>query len=113
MQDVNSCTFTGRLARDPWTKEGETFIAKFTLAVGGRNDQTAWLDMTAFGGLAEKVVAVHCQKGKQVTVRCRAESRQKDTPEGKRYETGFIVEDLVLGGGGSDSPAQGADDPGW
>lgn len=110
--DLNSCTFTGRLVRDPWTKEGENFLAKFTLAVNGRKDDAAFLDFTAFGGLAEKVVAVHCTKGKQVSVIARAESRQIETPEGNRYQTAFIVQDLVLGGGGGEAkPA--ADDPGW
>jgi single-stranded DNA-binding protein len=101
-QDINSCTFTGNLTRDPREFEygGDKKLARFTIAVNGINDKTAYVDLTAFNGLAEKVVLPHLSRGSFVVVRARVETRVEDDRGENRTRVGFVVEDLRLGPSG-------------
>ena len=125
-QDINVCTFSGNLTRDPKRfGDGESVRAVFTLAVNNRpksdgSENPAYLDMVAFNGLASKVVLPFCKKGTSVMVTAVATSYVKDEGNGNRTFVNFAVRDLKLaggrdgggqGGGQGSSPAGSSDVP--
>lgn len=71
MTDANVCSFTGRLARDPYFKESPTFkLAKFTIASEhgfGQKKKTEWIQCTVWGKSAE-IAANMLGKGTAVFV---------------------------------------------
>jgi single-stranded DNA-binding protein len=102
-QDINSLVISGNLVRDPAEHsygDGKK-LARFTVAVNGINDKTAFVDCTAFNGLAEKVVLPYCSKGTFVVVRARVETRVEEDRGENRTRVGFVVEDLRLGPNGN------------
>lgn len=120
--DLNTCTFIGRLGRDPELKYSAngSAIANFSIAVneakknaetGEYKDVAHWIDCIAFGKTAENISA-WLAKGSRVAVNCRLQIRKWEDREGqprKNYE--FIVnswQNLTP----RDATAEGAEDPG-
>src|SRR6059058_627645 len=70
MATLNQCSFIGRLGKDPEqlkvTKEGKAYI-QFSLAVDQSNNQTMWLNVTAWEKTAE-AVEKYAHKGTPVFV---------------------------------------------
>lgn len=101
MADINTCTFTGRLAADPEVKQtqsGKT-VARFRLAVGGfRKDETYWLDFEAWGKSAE-MLAQYRHKGDSVGVVAHAVVDQWEKDGQKHSRVKFIVDNLPLNAG--------------
>lgn len=101
MADINTCTFTGRLAADPEVKQtqsGKT-VARFRLAVGGfRKDETYWLDFEAWGKTAE-ALANYRHKGDPVGVVAHAVVDQWEKDGQKHSRVKFIVDNLPLNAG--------------
>jgi single-strand DNA-binding protein len=76
--DLNQCTFIGRLGRDPElrrTPSGDA-VVNISIAVGKswkdkntqeKKETTTWVPISFFGRTAE-VVAEYCKKGSQVLV---------------------------------------------
>lgn len=102
---MNVCTFLGRLTKDVEIKTvGETEIANFTLAVDRRfkkeGQPTAdFLNFVAFGKTAE-VISKYCEKGSQIAVVARVQTRTWDDKDGnKRYITEFVVDGFSFAGG--------------
>ena len=101
MADINTCTFTGRLAADPEVKQtqsGKT-VARFRLAVGGfHKDETYWLDFEAWGKTAE-MLAQYRHKGDSVGVVAHAvvDNWEKDGQKHSRVK--FVVDSLPLSAG--------------
>lgn len=101
MADINTCTFTGRLAADTEVKQtqsGKT-VARFRLAVGGfHKDDVSWLDFEAWGKTAE-AVAHYRHKGDTVGLTAHAvvDTWEKDGQKHSRVK--FIVDQLPLNAG--------------
>lgn len=75
--DLNQCTFSGNLGRDPEirrTGDGKP-IANFSIAVdgsykdrdGNRKEQTTWVNVVCFGGIAD-VVEKYLLKGRKCLI---------------------------------------------
>lgn len=88
---INSVVLVGRLGNDPeltYTQSG-TAIAKFRLAVsrpprqGSDQEETDWLDIVAWGRTAENV-AQYLDKGAQVGVEGRVQSRTWERQDGSK-----------------------------
>lgn len=101
MADINTCTFTGRLAADPEVKQTQSgkAVARFRLAVNGfRKDDVSWLDFEAWGKTAE-ALAQYLHKGDSVGVIAHAvvDTWEKDGQKHSRVK--FVVDNLPLGAG--------------
>ncbi len=120
--DINSCTFTGNVVKDPYVQAygDDKKLARIRLAVNNYGDKVAWIDLTVFGALAEKVVIPMVKKGTGIAVTARVETRDMDGlkdaegNEAKRTAVGFVVSDLKLvgakpNGNGSENPAPAPD----
>jgi len=112
--DLNRCDFIGRLGRDPeirYTPNGVA-VANFSIAVGEKwkdkntgeqNEKTEWIKCSSFGKLAE-IIAEFLEKGKQVYISGKMQTRQWDDKEGnKRYTTEIVVNQMQMLGGRGDS----------
>lgn len=108
---MNKCDFVGRFTKDPELKympNGETAVVNFTLAVDRKfkkeGQPTAdFLNFVAFGKPAE-ILTKYCQKGSQLAVTSRVQTRNYENTEGKKqYVTEFVVEEFTFIGGKTSS----------
>lgn len=102
--DLNCCSFIGRLGRDPETRYtgGGEAVANFSLGVGWKTkneDGTEWVRVSCFGKLAE-LVTEYCKKGKQVFVMGRLRTREYEKDGQKRYATEIVADRIQFLGGG-------------
>ena len=111
MADINTCTFTGRLATDPdvrQTRDGKT-VARFRVAVAGyKRDDVSFLDFEAWGKTAE-TLAQYRHKGDTVGVTAHAVVDQWDKDGVKHSRVKFVVDSLPLGAGSCKHHQQPAD----
>ena len=114
--DLNACSFIGRLGKDPeirFTQSGDA-IASFSLACGEsykdkhgqKVEKTEWINVTVFGGLA-KVVHSYVKKGSRLFIEGKFTTEKYTDKQGvDKYST-----KIVLGFGGKlqmlDSKPQG------
>lgn len=107
---VNSCRFIGNLGKDPemqYTPKG-TAMLKFSVAVNekryegdGYVDNTTWLDLAAFGKLAETMVKL-LKKGTKIIVDAqygKSSYEEQDTGK-KRTSHNFTVRNFQILSGG-------------
>jgi single-strand DNA-binding protein len=108
---MNKCVFLGRLTKDVELKNvgaENTAIANFTLAVNRKfkkdGQPTAdFLNFVAIGKTAE-VLAQYCEKGSQIAVSSRVQTRTwEDKDNNKHYTTEFVVEEFDFAGGKTNS----------
>lgn len=96
--DMNSVNVTGRLTADPelrYTNDGKA-VTNLRLAVNGRNDRVDFIDVTAWGKVAE-AVAEHKGKGDQVAVSGRITTSEWTDDDNKRqFRVGITAEDIVF-----------------
>ena len=118
---VNRVTLVGNLGRDPEVRYAQSGTAICTLRLAvterrkdgdGWKDHTEWMDVVTFGKTAENA-GQYLQKGRQVYVEGRLQTRQYKDKEGvEKYKTEVVANQvLFLGGGGdrgSDRPGTGA-----
>ena len=110
--DLNRCDFIGRLGKDPeirYTPNG-TAVANFNIAVGEKwkdkntgeqKEKTEWVRCVSFGKLAE-ICGEYLEKGKQVYVSGKLQTREWNDKEGnKRYTTEIIVNQIQMLGDGN------------
>jgi single-strand DNA-binding protein len=111
-RSVNKVILIGHLGKDAETKFTPNGTARttFTLATNRRwKDQQSgeWKDVTDWHNIVlwrSENLTNYLQKGKQVYIEGRIESRSWDDKEGqKRYITEIVCEELILLGGRSDS----------
>lgn len=109
--DLNNCSFIGRLGKDPETAAtaSQTEITSFSIAVGWKSkdkEGTEWVNIKAFGGLAG-ICSQYLRKGSQVFIagRFTTESWEKDGI--KHYKTVIVADELQMLGGKSDNAGQG------
>lgn len=113
--DLNQCTFIGRLGRDPETRampSGDS-VTNITIAVGkqwkdkqgNKQEQTAWVPVVFFGKLAE-IVAQYAKKGGRVMVSGEFRTRKYQAQDGSdRYATEIVADKFQLLDGKDDSSA--------
>lgn len=105
---LNKVMLIGHLGRDPemrYTPAGKP-VTTFTIAVnrtwntsdGERHAETDWFNIVAWGNLAE-ICKEHLNKGQQVFVEGRLQSRKWDDKEGIKHSTTEIIasEMMMLG----------------
>ena len=131
MAGVNKVILIGNLGKDPEvrsTTSGQR-VANFSLATsrswtgqdGQRQEKTEWHSIVVWGKLAE-ICEKYLQKGKQVYIEGRIETRSWQDKEGQtKYKTEIICEQMTMlgragtggernggeGGGGYDQPRGG------
>ena len=98
--DLNHCSFIGRLGKDVETRfmpSGEA-VANFTIAVGWKSKEkegAEWVRIVAFGKLAE-ICRDYLAKGKQVYVSGRFRTREYDKDGVKHYATEIVADQLQM-----------------
>lgn len=116
-RSFNQVILMGNLTRDPELKaipSGQS-VCSFSLALnrsykdasGEWKEATDYVDVTAWGPLGERV-AQYCQKGKQVLVNGRIQSRSWEQDGQKRSKVEVLANDVTFLGGGPG--AQGGND---
>lgn len=98
---MNKAIFMGRLGGDPEiraTQSGRT-VARFSLAVNrpkrqDRENETDWLNIVAWGKLAE-IAEKYLRKGAKILVTAAARTRSYDDKTGhKVWVTEFVAESI-------------------
>jgi single-strand DNA-binding protein len=104
-KSLNRCTFLGNTGRDPEIRVtgSGAVVANFSVAVSDRykdaagawQDRAEWVNLTAFGRLAE-VVRDYVKKGTRLYVEGRLKTETWEKNGQKHYKTGVVVENLIL-----------------
>ncbi len=108
--DLNQCSFIGRLGRDPDTRylpSGKA-VANFSIAVGSKwkdktsgdsKESTEWVNIVAFDKLGE-ICSQYLRKGSQVFIQGSFRTRKWQDKDGKDRDSTEIVADRMqmLGG---------------
>lgn len=104
--DLNQCSFIGRLGADPETRymtSGDA-ATNFRIACswkGKEKEGTEWIPVTTFGKLAE-ICGEYLKKGSQVYVSGRFTTRKWQDKEGNdRYSTEIVADRMQMLGGKS------------
>jgi single-strand DNA-binding protein len=112
---LNKCMIIGHLGADPemrYTANGNA-VTTFRVATsrsyndssGERREETEWFRVVAWQRLAE-ICAQYLQKGRQVYVEGRMQTRSWDDPQGqKRYMTELVAQEVKFLGGRGDGSA--------
>lgn len=123
--DLNQCTFIGRLGRDPEVKYMPSGDAAVNISIavgkswkdknsGEKKESTTWVPIAFFGKTAE-IIGQYCRKGSQVMVSGEFSVRKWTDKEGKdQYHTEIRGNNIQLlggkpegaGGGQQQAPAQ-------
>jgi single-strand DNA-binding protein len=114
--DLNQCSFLGRLGKDPTVRympSGDA-VANFSIAVGStwkdkatgdKKESTEWVNVTAFGKLAE-ICAEYLAKGSQVFIQGRFKTDKYDKDGQTHYSTKIIADRMQMLGGRSGGERQ-------
>ena len=117
MSDLNQCNFIGRLGDNPKmqnTQSGDA-MATFSIAVsekyndrnGNRTEKTEWINVQAFGKLAE-IIGQYLSKGSQVFISGKLQSRKYTGQDGvERTAVSILARDMSMLGGGQQSQQGG------
>lgn len=115
--DLNNCSFIGRLGKDPevrYAASGDA-IASLTLAVGStwkdkagtKQESTEWVNITAFGKLGE-ICAQYLKKGNQVFISGRMKTEKYTDKTGvDKYSTKIVAERMQMLGGKNEGQQAG------
>lgn len=99
MSDINSHTFTGRIAHDPELKTTPNGISVCTISIAvekgyGENKKVLYPTIVTWRGLADFVSKL--QKGTKVAVDCEYDERSWNTSKGeKRKSYEFIARQVT------------------
>lgn len=109
-RDLNQWMGIGRLGKDPETRsmQNGNLVANFSIACsddykdknsGEKVEQTEWVRIVAFGRLAE-IVQQYCEKGKQIFVSGKLQTRKWQDKDGQdRWTTEVLANQIQLLGG--------------
>lgn len=117
MSGVNKVIVLGRLGADPEVKTvtGGNTVARLSLATsenwtdkqGQKQERTEWHRVVVWGKLAE-LCGKYLNKGRQVYVEGRLQTRSWEDPQGqKRYTTEVVANTVQFLGGGSAGQGMG------
>lgn len=82
--DLNVCSFTGRLGKDPDLREVDCkSVCNFSIAVSGYKESTLWLRINVWGKAAENCER-YLSKGKRVAVTGELSTREWEGTNGKQ-----------------------------
>lgn len=108
--DLNQCNFIGRLGKDPeirYMADGKA-VANFSIAIGSqwkdkqsgqKQESTEWVRASAFGKLAE-IIGEYVEKGSQIFLSGKIQTRKWQDNEGKdRYTTEIVANSMQMLGG--------------
>jgi single-strand DNA-binding protein len=121
-RSFNQVILMGNLTRDPELKaipSGQSVVS-FSLALnrsykdqqsGEWKEATDYVDVTAWGPLAERI-AQYCQKGKQVLVNGRIQSRSWEQDGQKRTKVEVLAQDVTFLGAKDGGGNTGGDEGG-
>jgi len=115
MSGINKVILVGRLGADPEIRytQGGAGVANFNMATseswtdkeGQKQEKTEWHRVVVWGKMAE-ICAQYLQKGRQVYVEGRLQTRQWDDKDGnKRYTTEIVANTVQFLDKGSDQRA--------
>lgn len=116
--DLNQCSFIGRLGRDPETRympNGDP-TTSFSIAVGWKakdKEGAEWVNIVTFGKLAQ-ICGEWLKKGSQVFIQGRFRTREWEKDGVKRYSTEIVADQMqMLGGksGGSNPQRERGESP--
>jgi len=118
MASVNKAIIVGNLGRDPEMRytQSNTPVATFSVATtdqwtdknGERQERTEWHRVVAWARLAE-ICGQYLQKGKQVYIEGRLQTREWEDQNGqKRYTTEIVAREMQMLGRPGDAPAREA-----
>lgn len=96
---MNVVILSGRWTKDPEYKQGNTNVAKGTLAVDRRksDNQTAdFISVVGFGKTADHIHQYY-HKGMKANIRGRIQSGSYEGKNGKVYTTDVIIEEIEFG----------------
>lgn len=117
MSDLNQCNFIGRLGDNPQmrtTQSGDT-MATFSIAVsekwndkqGNRQEKTEWVNIQAFGKLAE-IMGQYLTKGSQVFISGKFQSRKFTGQDGvQRTAVSILAQTMQMLPSGQNNQQQG------
>ena len=110
---INSVTLIGRVTQDIEARKTNTnkSVASFTLAVGDKNSESSFINMTAWNKTAE-LLAQYAPKGKQIGVTGRLQTRIWEKDGDKRKATEVIVEQVQFLSDGKAQVAKSSEDLG-
>lgn len=108
---INSVTLIGRVTQDIEVRKTNTnkSVASFTLAVGDKNSESSFINMTAWNKTAE-LLAQYTPKGKQIGVTGRLQTRMWEKDGDKRKATEVIVEQVQFLSDGKAQVAKSSED---
>lgn len=112
--DLNQCSFIGRLGRDPETRylpNGDP-ATSFSIAVGWKakdKEGTEWVNISTYGKLAE-ICGEWLKKGSQVFVQGRFKTREYEKDGSKRYITEIVADTMQMLGSKQGGNANQDDD---
>lgn len=87
---MNKVIEIGRLAKDPEVREGNTLVARFSLAVDRRGDGVDFINCVAFGKTAE-FLEKYFKKGMRLAIEGRIQTGSYKNKEGKTVYTTDVV----------------------
>ena len=104
--DLNACSFIGRLGKQPETRYGTSgdAICSFSIAVGSKwkskqgeiQEATEWVNVTAFGKLGE-ICGKYLDTGSQVYINGRMKTDKYQAKDGTdRYSTKIIADNMQM-----------------
>lgn len=111
---MNNCNFLGRITKDIEVKTvgaKDTSVANFTLAVNRKfkkegEPDADFLNFVAIGKTAE-IMGQYCEKGNQIAVTSRVQTRNWKDKEGKTvYVTEFVVDSFDFVGSKNSNSAE-------
>ena len=118
MGSVNKATVLGNLGKDPevrYTPGGQA-VANFTIATneswtdkasGSKQERTEWHKIVVWGKLAE-LCGEYLQKGRQVYIEGRIQTREWNNKEGvKQYTTEIVAQQVVFLSAGEKGAGKG------
>ena len=95
--DMNSVNLIGRLTADPEMRftENSIPVANLRIAVNGRNDHVDFIDVTAWGPLAETIVE-HKGRGDQIAVTGRITTSEWEKEGTRHFRTGVTADTVTF-----------------
>lgn len=114
--DLNQCSFIGRLGADPEVRysPGGDAVAYFSIAVGSqwkdrdgeKQERTEWVSITAWGKLGE-ICGEYLRKGSQVFIQGRIKTDKYEKDGQTRYSTKIVAETMQMLGGKPSEQSEG------
>jgi single-strand DNA-binding protein len=103
VNDLNQCTFTGRLGADPEVRTTQSGKAVTSLrlavgeswrdkATGEKKEKTEWVSVIIWNEALGKVASTYCKKGSRILIQGSLQTRKwQDQSGADRYSTEVVL----------------------